>query len=185
MNKLLIPGVAALALLCAPAVHGQAVVRETTTTATTAAPLEVAGTVTEWTPNSVIIRQRDVSEPVPYSFAKRVEYVDDAGNPVTREVITRGTPITVRYVREGDRMVVERVIVQRATAAPSTVTTTETTTTTTVSGHDAKELEKLRDKIAKLEREQAEHPDRKSVQEDLDHERAKLERLQRDIQERR
>jgi DNA-binding transcriptional regulator GbsR (MarR family) len=61
---------------------------------------------------------------------------------------------------------------------------TTTTTTTTISGHDAKEIEKRREKIAKLEREVAEHPDREHLREDLADERAKLERLERDIQER-
>ncbi|MEI9898327.1 MAG: hypothetical protein WDN28_31835 [Chthoniobacter sp.] len=185
MNKLLIPGVAALALLCSPTVYGQAIVRETTTT-TAAAPLEAAGTITEWTPDRVIIRKKDVAEPVPFAFSKRVEYVDEAGNPVAREVITRDVPVTLRYTREGDRLLVDRVIVQRR-VAPAAVTSTETTTTTTttVSGHDAKELEKRRDKIARLERELADHPDRDHVRGDLAEERAKLERLERDIQERK
>ena len=183
MNKLLIPGVAALALLCSPTVHGQAVVRETTTTTTTA-PLEAAGTITEWTPDRVIIRREGVAEPVPFAFARRVEYVDEAGNPVAREVITRGIPVTIRYTREGDRVLVDRVIVRRV--APSAVTSTETTTTTTtVTGHDAKEIEKQRDKIARLERELAEHPDRTHLRDDLADERAKLERLQRDLLERK
>ena len=211
MNKILIPGVAALALLCAPTMHGQTVVRETTTTA--AAPLEAEGTVTEWGPDRVIIRREGVADPVPYAFARRVEYVDDAGAPVTREVITRDVPVTVRYVREGDRMLVDRVVVHRrvvapagavitreprtVTTVPGTVTTTTepgavttdtrttTSTTTTVSGHDAKEIDKRREKIAKLERELAEHPDRDHVRGDLAEERAKLERLERDIQERK
>ncbi len=208
MNKLLIPGVAALSLLCAPIiVHGQTVVRETTTTAT--APLEAAGTVTEWGPDRVIIRQQGAADPVPYAFARRVEYVDEAGVPVAREVITRDVPVTVRYVREGDRMLVDRVVVHRrvapaaevttvpgaVTTVPRTVTTvpgavsTETrqttTTTTTVSGHDAKEIDKRREKIAKLERELAEHPDRDKLRDELSEERAKLEQLQRDIQDRR
>lgn len=194
MNKLLIPGAAALALLCSPAVQAQTVVRETTTVPTTAT-LEAAGTVTEYGPDRVIIRQREGVEPVPYAFARSVEYVDDAGAPVTREVITRDTPVTVRYVREGDRMLVNRVVVHRRVAAPvttATVTTAEpapvavtktqttTSTTTTISAHDAKEIEKRREKIAKLERELAEHPDRDHVRGDIAEERAKLERLERE-----
>lgn len=102
------------------------------------------------------------------------------------EVITRDAPVTLRYTREGDRMVVDRVIVQRR-VAPAAVTNTETTTTTTttVTGHDARELEKRRDKIARLERELAEHPDREHVRDDLADERAKLERLERHLQERK
>ena len=184
MNKLLIPGLAALALLCSPSVHGQAVVRETTTTTT--APLEATGTVTEWGPDRVIIREKDATEPMPFAFSKRVEYVDEAGNTVTREVITRDMPVTVRYTREGDRMLVDRVVVHRRIApAAATTTETTTTTTTTVTGHDAKEIEKRREKIAHLEKEVAEHPDRERLREDLAAEKAKLESLERDIQERK
>jgi len=187
MNKLLIPGVAALALLSTPMVHAQTVVREATTTSADVAPLEAAGTVTEYGPDRVIIRQRDGVEPVPYAFARSVEYVDDVGAPVTREVITRDTPVTVRYVREGDRMLVNRVVVHRRVAAPVATATsqTTTTTTTTISGHDAREIEKRREKIAKLEREVAEHPGRDGAREDLAEERAKLERLEREIREHR
>jgi hypothetical protein len=155
-------------------VHGQTVVRETTTTA---APLEAVGTVTEWGPDNVIIREKDVAAPVRFGFSKRVEYVDAAGNPVSREVITSGVPVTVRYVREGDRMLVDRVIVQR-TAPVAATTTTETTTTTTVTGREAKEMDKLRGKIAHEERELAEHPDRVKLQDDLARDRAALQAIE-------
>jgi hypothetical protein len=158
-------------------VQGQAVVRETTTT-TTAAPLEATGTVTEWAPDTAIIREKDVTAPVRFSFARNVVYVDAAGNPVAREVITPGAPVTFRYTREGDRMLVDRVIVQR-TVAPAAATTTETTTTTTtITGRDAKEIEKLRGKIAHEERELAEHPDRTRLQDDLARDRAALEAIE-------
>jgi predicted phage tail protein len=116
---------------------------------------------------------------------------------VERTVIRRDVPVTVRYVREGDRMLVNRVIVHRTVAPAATVTTvapapavttateTTTTTSTTVTGHDAKEIEKRREKIAKLERELSEHPDRDHVRGDLAEEKAKLERLERDVQERK
>jgi hypothetical protein len=171
---LLIPGIAAFALLCSPPVHGQAVVRETTTTTT--APLEVTGTVTEWAPDTVIVREKDVAEPVRYGFAKSVEYVDEAGNPVRREIIRSGVPVRMRYIREGDRMLVDRVIVQRPAG---TTTTTETTTTTReVTGREAKEIDKLRAKIAREERELAEHPDRTKLQEDLARDRDALKAIE-------
>lgn len=173
---LLIPSIAALALLGSAPVHGQTVVRETTTTT---APLEATGTVTEFAPDTVIIREKDVTAPVHFSFAKRVEYLDAAGNPVAREIITPGVPVTIRYTREGDRMLVDRIIVQR-TVTPSGVTTTETTTTTTktVTGRESKEIEKLRDKIAHEERELAEHPDRTQLMDDLARDRAALQTIE-------
>jgi hypothetical protein len=171
---LLIPGITAFALLCSPPVHGQAVVRETTTTTT--APMEVTGTVTEWAPDNVIIRENDVAEPVHFGLAKTVVYVDEAGNPIRREVVTSGVPVKVRYIREGDRMVVDRVIVQRPAA---TTTTTETTTTTReVTGREAKEIDKLRARIAHEEKELAEHPDRTKLQEDLARDRDALKAIE-------
>jgi len=176
MKQLLIPGVAALTLMFTPIVHAQEVVRETTTTA--AAPLEATGTLTEWGPNdTMIVRERDVTEPVRFGFAKNVVYVDEAGNPVTREVITPNTPVRVRYIREGDRMLVDRVIVTRP--ATTEATTTTTTTTSTVTGREAKDIRKLREKIAHDEKELAEHPDRVKLQEELDHDRAALHELER------
>ena len=142
MKNLLIPGIAAIALLCSPPMHAQTVVRETSTT--TAEPTEVTGTVTEFAPDNVVIRQKEIAAPVHYSFAQTVEYVDDAGNTVTREVLKTGVPITVRYVKEGDRMIVNRVIVHQAVAVQPQAVTTEktTTTTTTTEGHHEKHLEK-------------------------------------------
>jgi hypothetical protein len=183
MKKLLlIPGVAAIALLWTPVVHAQAVVRETTTTTTAAAPMEVAGTITEWSPDTVIVRENGVAAPVRFAFGDRVEYVDAAGRPVAREVITQGAPVTLRYTRVGDRMLVNRVIVQRTATAPvATTTETTTTRTTTISGHAAKEMDKLREKIAHDEKELSEHPDRDSLREKLAGERAQLDQMQRDL----
>jgi len=176
---LLIPSVTALALLCSPLTYGQTVVRESTTTTTAAAPMEVTGTVTEWAPGAVVIREKDVPSPVRFSFARTVEYVDTAGNRVAREVITPGAPVTVRYIRDGDQMLVDRVIVQRPLApAATTSSETTTTTTTTVTGREAKEIEKLRGKIAHEEREVAEHPDKLKLQEELARDRAALDAIE-------
>lgn len=145
MKKLLIPGVAAIALLCAMPLHAQTVVRETTTATDAAAPAEIAGTVTEFAPDTVILQQKEVATPVRYSFAKTVEYVDEAGNPVGRDIVKTGIPVTVRYIKEGDRMLVNRVIVHKtAVVQPQAVTTESatTTTTTTTEGHHDKHLEK-------------------------------------------
>jgi len=159
---LLLPGVTALALLCSPAVHGQAVVRETT--ATVSAPTEATGTVAEWLPDSLIILNKDVVGPVRFSLAKKVEYVDAAGKPVGREVITPGAAVTIHYIREGNRMLADRVIVQRPLAPSATAVTTATATGNgtpppkPATGQAAKEIEKLRGTILQEERQLTEHP---------------------------
>jgi hypothetical protein len=137
-TKLMIPGAAALLILCALPAGAQTVVRERTTvaepvqtTTTTVEPVEAAGTITEFAPDTMVIRTQESTAPLRYSVSKTIEYVDEAGNPVTREVIKTGAPVTFRYIKEGDRMIVNRVIVHRTTAPAAAVTTEKTTTTTT------------------------------------------------------
>jgi hypothetical protein len=128
---------AATTVLWALTAGAQTVVRETTTqpaattTTTTVQPVEAAGTLTEFAPDTVVVRTQEAAAPVRYSVSKTVEYVDEAGNPVSREVVKTGLPVTVRYIREGDRMIVNRVVVHQAAAAPEAVTTQKTTTATT------------------------------------------------------
>ena len=153
MKKQILLAAAATALLSTLPASAQTVVRETTvqpaatTTTTTVQPVEVAGTVTEFAPDAIVVRTQDATAPVRYSFSKTTEYVDEAGNRVTREVVKSGVPVTVRYIREGDNMVVNRVIVHRAAAAaPATVTEkTTTTTTTTTEGRREKHHDKDKD----------------------------------------
>jgi hypothetical protein len=70
--------------------------------------------------------------------------VDESGRVITRETIKPGAPVTVHYVREGDRMVANRVIVR------------QTTTTTTEPGRPPTRKE------AKELKEAAEHPERQA-----------------------
>jgi hypothetical protein len=113
-----------------------------------------AGTITEFSPDSIVIRSETAPAPIHYVFRKSTTYVDDAGNPVSVEVVKSGLPVTVQYIREGDRLIASRVIVhhrvvpaervvptervvvptQRVVPAPPVIeekTTTTTTTTTT------------------------------------------------------
>lgn len=110
-------------------VYAQSVVQTTTTTA----PIETVGTVTEFAPEVIVVQSQASTAPIRYTFTKTTEYVDEAGNPVARDVVRSGVPVTIRYVKEGDRFVASRVIVRRqtTTTAPADVVTTEKTTTTT------------------------------------------------------
>ena len=102
----------------------------------TATTTESAGTISEFSPDTIIIRSESSPEPIRYSYSKTTTYVDDAGNPVSMEVIKSGLPVTVHYVKEGDRVIARRVIVHRVatTAAPASVEEKKTTTTTTTTG---------------------------------------------------
>jgi hypothetical protein len=120
--------IAALTMACATISFADDVVTTT----------ESAGTVSEFSPDTIIIRSQTSPEPIRYSYSKTTTYVDDAGNPVSMEVIKSGLPVTVHYVKEGDRVIAQRVIVHRTTTtaapAPATVEEKKTTTTTTTTG---------------------------------------------------
>lgn len=133
MKQILTAACTAILLGTALEVRSQDVIRETTISAPAS---EVVGTVTEYTPDGLVIRSETAAGPVRYVASKTTEYVDEDGNTVAAEVVRSGAPVTVRSVREGDRLIAKRIIVRRATVGtevvpPVTVRKTTTTTTTT------------------------------------------------------
>jgi hypothetical protein len=82
-----------------------AVVQTTNTTS--------AGTITEFSPDTIVIRSETSPEPLRYTYSKTTTYVDEAGNPVSMEVVKSGLPVTVQYTRDGDRLIASRVVVRR------------------------------------------------------------------------
>ena len=105
----------------------QTVVRETTTTTNS------AGTISEFSPDTIIIRSETSPEPLRYSYTKTTTYVDETGAPVTIETVKSGLPVTVYYTKVGDRLVANRVVVRKATVvtpvAPAIIEKKTTTTT--------------------------------------------------------
>jgi len=97
----------ALAIV-APFAWGQ--VSETTTTTTTT---EGTGTITEYTPGSMIVL-KETAGPRTYRFGKTVTYVTRSGKVLDEDVVrTRvkiGVPVRVHYVGTGDNVMVDRVI---------------------------------------------------------------------------
>jgi hypothetical protein len=103
----------------------QTAVKETTTTTTS------AGTISEFGPETIIIRSETSPQPIRYSYSKTTTYVDETGAPVSLETVKSGLPVTVYYVRDGDKMMASKVIVKRAVAVPATPIIEEKKTTTT------------------------------------------------------
>jgi|SRR5215469_233358 len=105
MKKILVSMALAIA---APFAWAQ--VSETTTTTTTT---EGSGTITEYTPGSVIVL-KETSGPRTYRFGKTVTYVTRSGKVLDENVVrTRvkvGVPVRVHYVGTGDNILVDRVI---------------------------------------------------------------------------
>lgn len=74
---------------------------------------ESAGTISSFSPDAIVIHSDVATAPTRYVVAPDITYVDDAGAPVPMEVVRSGAPVTVRYVREADRIIARRVIVHR------------------------------------------------------------------------
>jgi hypothetical protein len=114
-----------LMLITVNVTFAQTAVRETTTTTTS------AGTISEFGPETIIIRSETSPQPIRYSYSKTTTYVDETGAPVSLETVKSGLPVTVYYVKDGDRMMASKVIVRRAATVPATPIIEEKKTTTT------------------------------------------------------
>ena len=99
----------ALALV-APFAWGQTSSTTTTTTTTTTG----SGTITEYTPGSVIAL-KETSGPRRYRFDKTVTYVTKSGKTLDEAAVkTRiklGIPVSVHYTGEGENLLVNKVVV--------------------------------------------------------------------------
>lgn len=83
-------------------------VTETTTTTT-----ETTGTVTEFTPGHQLFLKTEADQPVRYKFGKTVTYVTSDGKVIEASKIKKDSKVRVHYLKEGDDMVVDKVIVTR------------------------------------------------------------------------
>jgi uncharacterized protein (DUF2252 family) len=74
------------------------------------------------------MRTETSQEPVRYYYSKNTTVVDSTGAPVDMALLRSDLPVRYSYVKEGDRMVISKITVQKPLAE---IRTTETTTTTT------------------------------------------------------
>lgn len=123
-------GAFSIAAFITTAALAQTVVNETTTTTNS------VGTISEFSPDTIVIRSETSPEPLRYTYSKTTTYVDETGAPVTLETVKSGLPVTVYYSKVGDRLVANRVVVRKTTVTPSAPAIIEkkTTTTTTTEG---------------------------------------------------
>lgn len=104
------------------AATGTAVTESSTTTA--------AGTITTYTPggDSLMLRAGTTGAPVRYYYNRETTVLDPEGHVVTWSAVRPDVPATVYYVREGDRMIVRKVVLSKPTVVEKETTTTTTTT---------------------------------------------------------
>src|SRR5205085_9946133 len=101
-----------------------------TTATTSASSLDATGTITTYTPGSDYISFRTTTSeaPVKYYTTKKTVVVDSTGAPVDWALLRSDLPVRYSYVKEGDRMVVSKITVQKPLSEIRETTTTTTTT---------------------------------------------------------
>ena len=120
-----------------------AVAQESTTTTTTVNPttgttttesstVTSQGTIRAYTPRSDYITFQSTTEtaPVRYYYDKSTTILDPEGRTVTWTAVRPDEPATVYYVRDGDRMIVRKIILSKPGTVYEKKETTTTTTTT-------------------------------------------------------
>ena len=80
-------------------------------TKTTTTTTESTGTVTEYTPGLGLILKTEAAEPLHYKFGKTVTYVTSDGKVIEASKIRKDSKVRVHYIKEGDDMLVDKVIV--------------------------------------------------------------------------
>ena len=81
------------------------------TTETTTTTTESTGTVTEFTPGRALILRTEAAEPMRYKFGKTVTYVTSDGKVIEASKIRKDSKVRVHYIKDGDDMIVDKVIV--------------------------------------------------------------------------
>ena len=117
MIKLFLSATFATALMGLVA-YGQTSTSSTTTateptgaTETTTTTTESTGTVTDFTPGQMMVLKTEAAEPMRYKFGKSVTYVTSDGRVIEASKIRKDSKVRVHYIKQGDDMLVDKVIV--------------------------------------------------------------------------
>ncbi len=91
-----------------------------------------SGTVKAVGDGALVITGNAADEPSRYVFGDGIVYVDEAGRPVSFDVVQVGVPVSVEWVKRGGLHTAQKVTVKKSVAqhADGTVTARKTTTTT-------------------------------------------------------
>ncbi len=134
-TKLLSAGVAGAFAL------GTALAQDSSTTTTTAgttgvsstttSSLDGTGTLTTLSPtgNMMTVRTTTGTEPTTYYYTEKTTVVDPEGQAVQITQLRPDMPVTYTYAKEGDRMVITKVTLQKPLSFYEKKETTTTTTT--------------------------------------------------------
>jgi hypothetical protein len=109
-----------------------AVTTSSSSTTTSTSTLDGTGTITTYTPGTEYLSFRTTTsaEPVKYYYSpKETVLVDSEGATVDWKYLRSDMPVKYTYVKDGDRMVVRKITLQKPVAYYEKETTTTTTTT--------------------------------------------------------
>jgi hypothetical protein len=107
-------------------------VTTSSSTTTSTSSIDATGTITTYTPGTdyLSFRTTTSAEPVKYYYSpKETVLVDSEGATVDWKYLRSDMPVKYTYVKDGDRMVVRKITLQRPVAYYEKETTTTTTTT--------------------------------------------------------
>lgn len=107
------------------------VVTSSSSTTTSTSSLDGTGMITTYTPGTdyISFRTETSTAPVKYYYTKTTTIVDSDGKTVEWSMLKPDMPVKYTYVKEGDRMVVSKITLQKPIATYTKETTTTTTTT--------------------------------------------------------
>src|SRR5436190_22634489 len=105
-------------------------VTTSSSTTTSTSTLDGTGTITAYTPGSdyISFRSETSAEPVKYYYTKSTTIVDPEGKTVEWSALKPDMPVKYTYVKDGDRMVVSKITLQKPISSYEKTTTTTTTT---------------------------------------------------------
>ena len=98
---------------------------------TSTSTLDGTGTITTYTPGSdyISLRTTTSAEPVRYYYSpKETMLVDSEGATVDWKYLRSDMPVKYTYVKEGDRMIVRKITLEKPVTYYEKTTTTTTTT---------------------------------------------------------
>jgi hypothetical protein len=106
-------------------------VTTSSSTTTSTSTLDGTGTITTYTPGSdyISFRTTTSAEPVRYYYSqKETQLVDSEGATVDWKYLRSDMPVKYTYVKEGDRLVVRKITLEKPLTYYEKTTTTTTTT---------------------------------------------------------
>jgi hypothetical protein len=138
LGKMLAIG--AVSVVALSTAFAQTTTKETTTSttagttgvsaSTTTSTLDGTGMISAYAPGTDYVTVKtETGAPTKYYYSKTTTLVDPSGAAVEWSMLKPDMPVKYTYVKQGDRMVISKITVQK----PVSEITKETTTTTTTS----------------------------------------------------